>query len=91
MIDVHSLFWVLYALEDRYLSASPRGYINCWSGTEVGLTQLGAPNLPYIVGLASLLLINRHETSVRGPAQSFKEEYAAHNNNNLFWGNACYV
>ncbi len=33
-------------------------------------------------GLASLLLINRHESSVRGPAQSSKDEYAAHNNNN---------
>ncbi len=48
----------------------------------MGLTQLGAPNLPIIVGLASLLLINRHEISVGGPAQSSKDEYAAHNNNN---------
>ncbi len=58
----------------RNLSASPRGYINCWSGTEVDLTQLGAPDLPIIVGLVSLLLINRHETSVRRPAQSSKDE-----------------
>ncbi len=48
----------------------------------MGLTQLGAPNLPVIVGLASLLLINRHETSVWGPAQSSRNEYAAYNNNN---------
>ncbi len=31
-----------------------------------------------MVRLASLLLTNRHETSVRGPAQSSKDEYAAH-------------
>ncbi len=37
-VAVQEAPWVLHALEDRYLSASPRGYINCWSGTEMGLT-----------------------------------------------------
>ncbi len=32
-----------------------------------------------LVGLASQLLSNRHETPVRGPAQSSQDEYAAHN------------
>ncbi len=32
-----------------------------------------------VVGLASLLLVNHHRTSFRGPAQASKDEYAAHN------------
>ncbi len=30
---------------------------------------------------SNLILINRIETSVRGPAQSYKDEYDAHNKN----------
>ncbi len=48
----------------------PSECINRWSGIEVGLAHLGAPNLPIIVGLASLLLSNRQETPVREPAIS---------------------
>ncbi len=36
---------------------------------------------PIIVGLATLLVSNRHETPVRGPAKSSKDECAEHNNN----------
>ncbi len=67
--------WVLYAQEDRYINASPRGHINCWSGTEVGLTLLGAPNIPIIVGLTSLLLyyINKSPRNFRqGPGSIFQ-------------------
>ncbi len=60
--------WVLHALKYRCLSAPPRGYINCWFGTEVGLTHLGAPKLRIIVRLTSLLLSNRQVTPVREPA-----------------------
>ncbi len=52
------------------LRAPPRGYINRWSGTELGLAHLGVPYFPIIVGLASLLLSNRQETPVREPAIS---------------------
>ncbi len=31
-------------------------------------------------GVPTIILINRHKTSVRGPAQSSKDEYAAYNN-----------
>ncbi len=37
----------------------------------------------HVIGLASSLLRNRHEITVRVPAQSSKDEYAAHNNNNV--------
>ncbi len=40
-----------------YLSALPRGCISWWPETEVGLTYPGAPNLPIIVRLASVLLL----------------------------------
>ncbi len=60
----------------RDLSVPPRRYINCWSETEVGVAHLGAPNLPIIVELASLLLQNHHETPVRESAKSSKEDCA---------------
>ncbi len=51
-----------------HLSDPPKGYINRSSRTEVGLTHLGAPNFPNIVGLVSLLSPYHDETSVRWPA-----------------------
>ncbi len=66
-------------------SAPRRGYTNCCSATEVSLTHRGAPNLPIIVGLSSLLLPNGHETLVRGLTQSSNDEYAAHNSKLLRW------
>ncbi len=52
------------------LSAASRGYINCWSGTQVDLTRPWAPNTPMIVGLAFLILQNYHETPDREPVYS---------------------
>ncbi len=39
-----------------------------WSGTEMDLAYFWTQNLPVIVGLASLLLPNRHKTPIRGLA-----------------------
>ncbi len=58
------------ACAKKDLRAPPRGYTNRWSGTEVGLAHLRAPNLPIIVRLASLILSNRKETPIREPAIS---------------------
>ncbi len=59
--------------------APPRGYINRWSGTEVGLAYLGAPNLPIIVGLASLLIIYSPKNSRQGAGYILSKMSAVNN------------
>ncbi len=62
------LHHVACAKED--LCAPPTGYMNRWSGTEVGSAHLGVPYFPIIVGLAILLLSNSKETLFEKPARS---------------------
>ncbi len=66
------LWWEIWCSVMGHTHLGPRptidmGYAYRWSGTDVGLAHLGAPNLPIIVGLASLLLSNRQETPIREP------------------------
>ncbi len=67
------------SLEIKRLDDLPRvfyfllQYINRWSGTEVGLTHVGASYLPIIVGLATILLSNRHENGVSELAKPGKK------------------
>ncbi len=62
------------ACAKKDLRAPPRGYINRWSGTDVGLAHLGAPYFPIIVGLAS-------DNSRQGAGYIFSKMSAANSNN----------
>ncbi len=67
----------------RDLSAPPRGFISCWSGTEMGLINLGTQTRPIIEWLLTLQLSNWHDIPVMEPTKSGKDECSAdkkHNN-----------